>query len=165
MRDEHRALILHLCQSHTQRCKLIKSPMCAEYDSIRHPCRGTHLRTCCRELLHQRGTIGAQRIHAHGERRTRIVAVAELLRPLVSVGTHPSLHHPHGMSRTKCKRARIPSGWIRRTLGFAQSRTQNTVDEGIRTPAPVFFREFHRRIACSRGRHAIHLEDLIETET
>ena len=51
-----------------------------------------------------------------------------------------------------------------RTLWRAQCRAQNTVDERIRTPAPMFFRQFHRSIARGRRRHAIHDEDLIEAK-
>ena len=124
-----------------------------------------HFGTHRRKLLHQRRAIDAQRIHAHGERRTRIVAATERLRPLVSVDTHPPLHHPLRMPCAQRECACISSVGEFRALWLSESCTQDTIDEGVCTPAPVFFRQFHRRIACGGRRHAIHEENLIKAKT
>ena len=60
---------------------------------------------------------------------------------------------------------RIPPLGECRTLRLAQCCAENTVDERIRPPAPMFFCKLHRRIACGRGRYAIHAEDLVESQT
>ena len=106
-------------------------------NAVRHPPRGACLCPSNCKLLHQRGAVRTQCIHAHGERRARIIAEAERLRTFVAVGAHPTLDHPRRMPRPERKCARIPSRRQSRTLGRAQRRTENAVDERIRTPAPM----------------------------
>ena len=138
--------------------------MRVQNNPVGRPLRDACLRSRRCKLLHQGETVNAQRIYAHGERRARIVAETERLCPRIAVVLDPPLGHPRGMPRPERKRARVPSRRQRRTLGRAQCRAQNTVDERIRPPAPVFFRQLHRRIARGGRRHAIHDEDLVEAK-
>ena len=69
------------------------------------------------------------------------------------------------MPCAQSKGACVPSRRKCRTLRLAQCRAEDTVDERVRAPAPMFFRQFHRRVACGRRRHAIHTENLVESQT
>ena len=97
MRHKHGTLILYLRKALVQRREHVQCSMRAQDDAFGHPCRCTCLHARRLKFLNQPRTRNAQRIRPHGERRTRIIAVAERLCALIAIGAHPTLRHPQRM--------------------------------------------------------------------